>query len=118
MLAALRQDTRFGSCAIEIKVAHGNALPVSRLEIHQREALMQCALSFTYKIPDVGYDKKPFDAVLFKDCVAYVVIVFPSPSVEVFAVPVVSFPQHGSVTREYARLAGLVVDVSTRGRIR
>lgn len=118
VLAALRQDERFGSCAIELKVARGNSLPASRLEPHQREALLRCGMAFTYKIPDVGFDKKPFDALLFKNSNAYVVIVFPSRVVEVLAVPVGAFPLHGSVTREYARKFGLAVAVSRAGQTR
>ena len=52
-----------GADAFELKVVEkGRALPFSRLEEHQREALYSVkGRGLYYKIADVGVGKKPFD---------------------------------------------------------
>lgn len=64
------------SCACELKICKGTSLPFNRLEEHQEIALkMVQEKVLMYKIPDVGYDQKPFDFFALSGK-AYVVILF------------------------------------------
>lgn len=66
-----------GSCALEIKVSATNSIPKSALQSHQEAALKQVASSgLAYKIADVGFSKKPFDAFFLSYTEAFVVACF------------------------------------------
>ena len=66
------------SVPVELKISKTNSIPFSRLEPHQERALLSCKQSsLVYKIPDVGYDKKPFDCFVFSNVKhAYVGVMF------------------------------------------
>jgi hypothetical protein len=65
-----------GNAAYELKISKKNSIAFNRLEQHQRVALLSVKHDqFCYKIPDVGYDKKPFDMFCLSG-EAYVVVMF------------------------------------------
>ena len=68
---------RYGStCAIEIKICKTGSLPFSRLEEHQKNALLLTKHGcVVHKIPDAGY-QNPFDAFMLCHEPAFVVIMF------------------------------------------
>lgn len=68
---------RFGAtCAIEIKICKTGSLPFSRLEEHQKNALLNTKHGcVVHKIADCGY-QNPFDAVILCEEPAFVVVMF------------------------------------------
>ena len=63
--------------AFEMKVATGKRIPFSSLAPHQEKALLLAKHGcLSYKIPDVGYDKKPFDMFILAGTSANVVVRF------------------------------------------
>lgn len=65
------------SCIIELKLTKKDSFRLSEIAPHQLESLKKASTSFlSYKIPDVGYDKKPCDIVCFHKSPAYLGIVF------------------------------------------
>lgn len=72
-----RHFMRDGSFAFELKITETGTLPFSRLEEHQEIWLLNAKHSqICYKIPDVGYDSKPFDQFCLGGAKAFVVIMF------------------------------------------
>lgn len=62
---------------IEVKITKGNTFNLSSLMDHQYKALeLAYSGALTYKIPDVGYDRKPADIIMLRNCDAYVAICF------------------------------------------
>ncbi len=71
------RDNYKGSCALEIKATATNSVPRSALQPHQEAALKQVkGAGLAYKIADVGYSKKPFDAFFLSYTEAFVVVCF------------------------------------------
>lgn len=68
---------RFGAtCAIEIKICKTKSLPFSRLEEHQKNALLNAKHGcVVHKIADCGY-QNPFDAFMLCNEPAFVVVMF------------------------------------------
>lgn len=65
------------SCALEYKVAKGDRIPFSAFKPHQIPSLLSAKKrKIYYKIADVGYDSKPFDAFMLVKSKAYIVIMF------------------------------------------
>ena len=63
------------SFVFEAKICKSNSLAFTAVQPHQERALLVARKSsFSYKIPDVGYDLKPFDGFQFYNSPAYVVI--------------------------------------------
>lgn len=96
ILRAMRDDPRFGSGFVEVKVARGEKLQKGQLAEHQYRAL-QLATSVGgvyFKIPDCGF-QNPCDAVILKKAEGWLVVVFEvksagtkKPTREVWAIPV------------------------------
>ena len=67
------------SCAFELKIEKGNALPFSALAVHQKENLLAVKhgspLSFVWKIMDAGY-QNPFDGFVLCDASAWIAVMF------------------------------------------
>lgn len=119
ILRAMRDDPRFGSGFVEVKVARGEKLQKGQLAEHQYRAL-QLATSVGgvyFKIPDCGF-QNPCDAVILKKAEGWLVVVFevkkkPTTSRavrEVWAIPVRElgyFPV--SISLSSARERGLQV---------
>jgi len=64
------------TCAIEIKICKTGSLPFSRLEEHQKNALLNTKHGcVVHKIADCGY-QNPFDAVILCNEPAFVVVMF------------------------------------------
>lgn len=62
---------------IEVKITKGNTFNLSSLMDHQYKALELVSTGvLTYKIPDVGYDRKPADIIMLRKCRAYVAICY------------------------------------------
>ena len=108
LLSALRDDGRFGSCAVEIKVARGRVLHKGALKDHQRRALMIAHERELYwKIADDTHGQKPFDGVVLKKVEAYLVIRFEiRPKAEIWALSIDTVPE-GAVSIEFARERGM-----------
>lgn len=65
------------SCACELKISHTKTLPFTAVKEHQRSSLLAAKKAcLVYKIPDVGFDQKPFDCVILNKTNAYLVILF------------------------------------------
>lgn len=67
--------------AFELKITKEKRIPFSAIKEHQIKRLKQVREgNFPYKIPDVGYDQKPFDCFILngktQDVGAYVCIMF------------------------------------------
>lgn len=104
VLVAMREDARFGTCAVEIKLVKGTTLPKSALKEHQRRALLIANTGVMYhKIVDAGY-QNPFDAVILKKTEAYLVIWYQTKEKahEVWAIPIADVPD-GSIRLDVAR---------------
>ena len=66
-----------GSAAIELKICHEKSLPFNAVKEHQIAGLLVAKHgTLAYKIPDTGYDQKPFDMVILKNSEAYILIMF------------------------------------------
>ncbi len=62
--------------AYELKLTHKSSIPFTAVAPHQVSALQKTySGGVYYKIPDVGYDQKPFDC-FYLEASAYVVIMF------------------------------------------
>jgi hypothetical protein len=65
------------SCACELKICKTKTLPFSAVKVHQRSSLLAAKKAcLVYKIPDVGFDQKPFDCVILNKTSAYLVVLF------------------------------------------
>jgi len=65
------------STAFELKLEKGTSMPFSAVMDHQITALRVAKHGvMSYKIPDVGYDQKPFDCFVLVNIPSYVVIMF------------------------------------------
>ncbi len=63
------------SFAFEAKICKGPSLPFDSVKEHQANSLYRVKHGyFNFKIPDVGYDQKPFDGFQMVMQPAYVVI--------------------------------------------
>jgi hypothetical protein len=61
----------------ELKICKNKSLPFNSVKEHQIDALLKTQTKFiNYKIPDCGYDQKPFDCFFLTNMNAYVVIMF------------------------------------------
>jgi hypothetical protein len=61
----------------ELKISPRPSIPFTRLEVHQEKWLYTAKHDqICYKIPDVGYDKKPADMFCLAHSKAYVVVMF------------------------------------------
>ncbi|MES2006878.1 MAG: hypothetical protein V4436_02085 [Patescibacteria group bacterium] len=67
-----------GPAAIEVKATDTKSIPASKLEPHQRLALLAAMSSegMTHKLSDEARRRQPFDALLLKNTPAYVVACF------------------------------------------
>lgn len=107
ILKSMRDDPRFGSCLVEVKVSKSHTLPSTALKEHQRHALEVATTSEMYfKIPDGGF-QNPVDAFILKKAQSYVVIYYEKTH-EAWAIPVQDYPL-GSVSVDYAREKGLEI---------
>lgn len=65
------------NAAFELKLAKAPSLPFDAIAEHQVANLLSVKhRSLTYKIPDAGFDQKPFDCFTFSGASAYIVIMF------------------------------------------
>lgn len=103
----MRDDPRFGSCAVEVKVCKGKTLGRGALKEHQRRALEIAARGALYfKISDESYGQKPFDLFVLKKSEAYVVVCFEGSLKKCFAVEIEKFPSNESLTLDEAERVG------------
>ena len=66
-----------GSAAFELKITHTPSLPFDSVKPHQIAALRIAKHgTLVYKIPDTGYDQKPFDTFVLTRSEAYVAVMF------------------------------------------
>lgn len=112
VLRSMRDDSRFGSCGVEIKVAKTGTLPKGALKDHQRDALTYASgVGMYHKIADGGYGQLPFDGFILKKAEAWVVIVYMvKPKMEVWAVRVGDIGS-GGFKIETAREIGQKIDI-------
>lgn len=65
------------TAAFELKVCNEKSLPFNAVQEHQVANLLSARdRSLVYKIPDAGYDQKPFDCFCLSGAEAYVVVLF------------------------------------------
>ena len=107
ILKSMRDDPRFASCLVEIKVSKDKTLPSTALKEHQRHALTVATESSMYfKIPDAGY-QNPCDAFIFKQAQSYLVIYYEiKPKPETWVLRVQDVPM-GSISIDYCRINGI-----------
>ena len=107
ILKIIRDDPRFDSCLVEIKVSKALTLPSTALKEHQRHALTVATDSSMYfKIPDAGY-QNPCDAFIFKKAQSYLVIYYDiKPKPETWVLRVQDVPE-GSIHIDYCREKGI-----------
>lgn len=99
---AWARDHLVAPAVFEVKSTRGHMVfPVFELRKHQRDSLLAASKGhFVYKIPDSAIGYKPFDAVLFGNMEAYVVIEYPNTA---FLIPIEHMPTDGSLSTEEAR---------------
>lgn len=67
----------FSTTAFELKLTKGGRLPFSAVQDHQVRNLLSAKHGkLSYKIPDAGYDLKPFDCFVIQGAQSYVVVMF------------------------------------------
>jgi len=113
VLATIRDDPRFASCAVEVKLARSATLHKGELKEHQYRALMLARHSAIYwKIADTSFVQLPFDGFVLKQAEAYVVIVYAiKPKREIWAIPIDNFPpDRGQFKLGQAREVGVRLD--------
>lgn len=105
----MRDDPRFSSCLVEIKVSKNKTLPKTALKEHQRHALEVATNSSMYfKIPDAGF-QNPCDAFIFKQAQSYLVIYYDlKPKPEAWVLKIQDVPE-GSIHIDYCRSKGLKI---------
>ena len=111
ILSHMRDDPRFGSCAVEIKVARGPTLYKGQLKEHQWRALTLAHTHVVYwKIGDGGYGQKPFDAFVLKKSDAYLVVYFEvKPKAEIWAISIEKISTGIPIGINFARKEGVRV---------
>lgn len=68
------------TAVVELKLVKGNRFRLSDMRPHQIDSLLACKHnSLVYKIPDAGFDQKPFDICYFNNTLAYIGVVFYEP---------------------------------------
>lgn len=66
-----------GSAVFELKITHDGSLPFSAVKSHQSAALYIAKHGqLAYKLPDVGWEQKPFDMVVLGGMPAYILVMF------------------------------------------
>ena len=65
-----------GTAVFELKLAKGKSLPFSAIKDHQLRNLKLAQKMLVYKIPDAGYDQKPFDCFQICKAEAFIVVIF------------------------------------------
>ena len=100
----------------ELKICKGKSLPFSAVKEHQVNALIAAHRDkIIYKIPDDGFDQKPFDCFMIRRAFAYVVILFYVPRKEkkFYMIDIdnwmieVQYSKRKSITEERARAIGI-----------
>ena len=108
----MRDDPRFASCLVEIKVSKGKTLPKTALKEHQRHALTIATNGAMYfKIPDAGF-QNPVDAFILKHQQSYLVIYFDLKPPETWVLRIQDVPD-GSVSIDLAKRVGLPLPLSS-----
>lgn len=74
-----RHPEYFGTAVFELKICHGKSLGFGFVKPHQIRGLQVAKKRLIYKIPDVGYDQKPFDCFQIASSEAFVVILYYVP---------------------------------------
>ena len=92
-MKVMRDDPRFGSCLVEVKVAKGKTLYEKQIAEHQRRALtLSHKSSIYFKIPDGTFSQSPADGFIFKKSEAYLVIYFDIKPKEIWAIHIRNLP--------------------------
>lgn len=109
ILKTMRDDSRFDSCLVEIKVSKNKTLPSTALKEHQRHALSVATNgSMYFKIPDAGF-QNPVDAFILKKQQSYLVIYYDlKPKPETWVLKIQDVPE-GSIHVDYSREKGILL---------
>jgi hypothetical protein len=68
------------TAVIELKLVKEGRFRLSDMRPHQLQSLSQCKHNnMVYKIPDAGYDQKPFDICYWNKTNAYIGVIFYEP---------------------------------------
>ena len=110
ILRSVRDDMRFGSCAVEIKVCPGYTLGRAALKEHQRRNLTIAREQALYwKIGDDSIGLKPFDGFILKKSEAYLVVYFGGAK-EAWAISAEKIPM-GAILYEWCQKYGIKVNL-------
>lgn len=113
---AMRDDARFRTCAVEVKITKTKSFPVSRLQPHQRTALLgaESGGGIYHKLRDMSAmgafwgAALPFDLFVMKEAQAWLVIVYGGITrpMEAWAIQIGDVPLKGGIKLERARIIG------------
>jgi len=111
------------TCAVELKLAKGVSLPFNSVADHQIINLLSAhRRTLVFKIPDVGYDLKPFDCFVLAQVKAYIAILFhvKRGDNEFYMIPIEDFVRfrdnaaRKSITKEEAKsIASIIGELKT-----
>lgn len=97
----------------EAKICQHKALPFSSLADHQEMYLIRASDRMSYKFPDVGIAKKPFDGLTIVRAVSYVIVIFfEAKGFNVYEIPIENWvdekytSQRKSLTQDRAKIIG------------
>jgi hypothetical protein len=108
-----------GTFVCELKVCKTKSMPFNAVKPHQVRNLQLAKQRLIYKIPDAGYDQKPFDCFQISNAEAFVVVLFYQPrkpkefimiEVEHFVDEVMK-SKRASLTKERACAIGTVYEI-------
>jgi len=104
-----------GTAVFELKLAKGKSLSFSTVKDHQLRNLQLAQERLVYKIPDTGYDQKPFDCFQLHKAEAFIVIMFYKRGQKEFIIiPIRAFIREmrnstrKSLTEERAKILGII----------
>ena len=109
----LARNPQTTSCAFELKLVKGRAMPFDAVKEHQIRNLRLAERALIYKIPDAGEAQKPFDCLYLNQAKGFVVVMFYKRGQQEFIIiPIETFIEEikisdrKSLTPERAALIG------------
>lgn len=107
------------NAVFELKICKEPSLPFDAVKPHQINALKLAKLgTLAYKIPDVGYDQKPFDMIVLNKVEAYVLVMFYARACKHFYIIDVedyifesTYSERRSLTEDRAKEIGKRIDL-------
>lgn len=91
------------TAAIEVKIVKSAKFNLADFPAHQRQGLTLCATgTLSYKLPDTGWDRKPFDIFYMHKTKAYLVVCFYTARVKkrCYFISYEKIPESGTFSEE------------------